>query len=980
MGEQHSVRKVVSILIVLGVLGGFARAYNSRNAVLQSPQPAAAPAAADEDTKMVDLAADVVYPFDLGNDSSVICLVGNFIGHHNGAVITCDSAVRYGDQRLECFGNVLINKNETYIYGDRADYNGATNRAEVYSPLVKVVDGDATLYTYRFRFDTKLNIGEFDNGGVITNGENMLEADRGFYYADTRDVIGVDQVEIRNETYKMTGDSVIYNIETDNARFFTHTNIWNDKGEYLYADCGSYDQNDELYIVTSNGYILTETREVWSDSIDYHRNSGYALLRRDIQIDDNENKALAFGDWGEYWDDEGNALLTLNPSVISYDPEQGDSLFMRADTILMHTRSTMRDRKEAEEAERAAVEAADKDEAEQTENGERAEQEKIESSISGEDDGTAHQLTEEGVAAQEETSEAPAMTGQRRPVENGEPKISESQREVSTVPASPTRDERSSGEEPDAESEREPAVAGESEDELAEEAETEKSLSEMTPEERKAKLREIAEQERAEKKKQAEAKKKEKTKAKEKLLDAIAERRQAKKNIQLDKQARRDSIAAAKLNARNEARKQKMLARLNRKGIKLLPADSAALALTDSITRAEMLHWDSLAHAVMDSMLASWLPDSLISDSMAIDSSLLDTVYRLVRGFRNVRIFRSDFQAVCDSMASSSLDSVIHMYIEPVMWHQSNQITSEQTDIHTRNQQIEFAEFSGKPMMISRIDTLHYNQVAGKTMFSYFRDNEIYRDDVNGNAETIYYMQDEKTQELQGMMYITSADMTFYIEEQEISGITYRGNPNYVLYPMDKIPEEQEFFLQGFTWQEDRRPSQDSVFGRVLRPSIREEKEALPLPSFPISARIDEFKTRLLEQDRWYDRDDKLTDDVIYWLDMNTDWREQNARDKKMRENQKRSRKTDRQMSEESAPVSITEPEPKAKPATLPELAPALEAIPETVPAPGSAPESLPVSAKKIAEEPVELYEAEETDEFESTPDSVQEDIGESSD
>ena len=144
----------------MGVLGGFARAYNLRNVDMQSPA-AAAPADEEGETKMVDLAADVVYPYDLGEDSSVICLVGNFIGHHNGAVITCDSAVRYGDQRLECFGNVLINKNETYIYGDRADYNGATNRAEVYSPLVKVIDGDATLYTFRFRFDTKRNIGEF---------------------------------------------------------------------------------------------------------------------------------------------------------------------------------------------------------------------------------------------------------------------------------------------------------------------------------------------------------------------------------------------------------------------------------------------------------------------------------------------------------------------------------------------------------------------------------------------------------------------------------------------------------------------------------------------------------------------------------------------------------------------------------------------------------------------------------------------------
>ena len=882
------MRRVLSILIVLGVLGGFARAYNSRNVDFQTPQPAAATSADEGDTKMVDLAADVVYPYDLGNDSSVICLVGNFIGHHNGAVITCDSAVRYGDQRLECFGNVLINKNETYIYGDRADYNGATNSAEVYSQLVKVIDGDATLYTYRFRFNTKSNIGEFDDGGVITNGDNLLEADRGFYYADTRDVIGVEAVEIRNETYQMKGDSVIYNIDTDNARFFTHTNIWNDKGEYLYADRGSYDQNEERYIITKNGYILTEIREVWSDSIDYLRNTGYALLRYDIQIDDTEQKVLAFGDRGEYWDEEGNALLTLDPVVISYDAEQGDSLFMRADTIWVHTRSTVRDREEAEAEKIRAAEEAARAAAE-------LERQAAEESMRADSLSAAENIAELPQPEEPESDDMAEVVGEAAPESVEKPaEPTEPSEKIAVEPSDEAVEDKTES----VETVSEAPESEYSDDEAAEvseedESESETPLSELSKEERKAKLREIAEQERAEKKKVSDAKKKEKAKAKAELLEAIAERRQAKKNIQLDKQARRDSIAAAKIKAHEEQRKQKMLARLTRKGIKLVWADAATLAQTDSITSAETFYWDSVAHARLDSVIDSWrLPDIEDADSVAVDSSLLDTVYRIVRGYRNVRIYRSDFQAVCDSLSSSSLDSVIRLYIEPVMWHQANQITSEQTDVHTKNEQIEFAEFIGKPMMISKLDTLHYNQVAGKTMYSYFRDNEIYRDDVDGNAQTIYYMQDEKTQELQGMMYITSGDMTFYIEGQEITGITYRGNPEYVLYPMDKIPETQEYFLPGFTWQENRRPVQDSVFRRTIRPSVRDEKTALPLPSFPIAERIESYKKRLIEFGRWYDRHEKLTDDVIYWLDMNTDWREQNARDREMRERQSKNRRS----------------------------------------------------------------------------------------
>ena len=237
--------------------------------------------AAQPEKKVVDLKADVMYPIEF-RDTSAVCLVGNVAFYHSGAVITCDSAVRYSEKHMECFGNVLINKNDTYVYGDRADYNGETHVANVYSDLVKVVDGDATLYTYKFLFNTKTNVGEFADGGVVTNRENQLESDRGYYYANDRTVICVDRVEIRSEEYDLTGDSVVYNLTTDHAYYFRHTNIWNTQGDYLYADRGSYDKGGELYTVTENGYILTEKQEVWSDSIDYYKLAGHAVLRGNI--------------------------------------------------------------------------------------------------------------------------------------------------------------------------------------------------------------------------------------------------------------------------------------------------------------------------------------------------------------------------------------------------------------------------------------------------------------------------------------------------------------------------------------------------------------------------------------------------------------------------------------------------------------------------------------------------------------------------
>lgn len=645
--------------------------------------------AAQPEKKVVDLKADVMYPIEF-RDTSAVCLVGNVAFYHSGAVITCDSAVRYSEKHMECFGNVLINKNDTYVYGDRADYNGETHVANVYSDLVKVVDGDATLYTYKFLFNTKTNVGEFADGGVVTNRENQLESDRGYYYANDRTVICVDRVEIRSEEYDLTGDSVVYNLTTDHAYYFRHTNIWNTQGDYLYADRGSYDKGGELYTVTENGYILTEKQEVWSDSIDYYKLAGHAVLRGNIQIDDTEHKVLAFGDFGEYWKEPGNAFLTRRPAVVSYDTSQGDSLFMAADSMFLYTIDPARQRADSL---RAAARAADSL---------RTDSLRVDSLAPA-----------AGDSVQGVRPEAPIVAARRGSLSEGR-------------------------------------------------GDAKRNGTERT--------------------------------------DSLAPRRADS--------LRRDSLAADSLSL-----------------------DSLGLTPADSL--------DSLAR---------------------------DTIYRLVKGFRNVRIYRSDFQSVCDSLVAVSRDSTIHLYIDPVLWNQNSQITSDVMDIFTANSQIVRAEFVGRPLMVSELDTMHYNQVAGKTMTALFRNNQIYRNDVKGNAQTIYFMQEDDSPDIIGLLVLESGDLTFFIEEKQVVKITYRNNPVYTIYPMDKIPSDVDLFLKDFKWEAKRRPAQRDVFDRTIRPSIRAAKSSQSRPQFPIAARIDAFKRRLIESRRWSDRNDVVQPDVIEWM------------------------------------------------------------------------------------------------------------------
>ncbi len=784
-------------------------------------------------------------------DSTVTWMVGDFLAYHNGVVIAADSAIRYDNYHVKCFGNVLINRNTTYIYGDEAEYDGLENRAEVFSPLVKVVDGDATLYTRRFSFDTERNVGSYAMGGVMINRDNLVESERGYYYTDTHDFVGVVDVEMRNENYALRGDSVRYNTETDHAEFFENTHIWNKDNDYLYADRGEYFREDDRYVVTRNGYVLTPTREVWSDSIDYRRGEGLVVLRRHIQIDDTEHKTLALGDYGTYREESQQALLTRNPIMIGYDTEQQpDSLFVAADTFYFYTVDPTR--QAAEDAARAAAASAD-----------------------------------DGASA----SVAGAMNRVKGPaggLELGQSKFSKLSDQKGAGEETPNRDgdpeEEPSEEEPSAEDESagEPSEAGDSPDRVKEAKEGKRELLRPDAEEVPAEgaagtdslkrlsprdsLRAAAREARA-------AEQKQKMEERKRRLAVIAVNRQARQTAFLLKEKARDSARMAQRRVKVERILQKRRDKALRRG-KALP-DSSELSRLDSLLSGRKTA-DSIPQPP-DSLAGG--PDSLGGESggASPDTLAQDSIQRFARGWRHVKVYRTDFQSVCDSMVVIGRDSTLHLYIDPVLWNENNQITSEVMDLYTANQKLVRGEFVGRPIMVSQIDTAYYNQVAGKEMTAWFRNNEIYRNDVNGNVQTYYYLQDDDKTRVADMMTMESGDASFYIEDKAVVGITYRSNPVFSMIPMEKMPEDQEHFLQNFTWEAKRRPARDSIVrGRTIRPSLRQEREGIPQPSFPIRTEIDRQRERLVGEARWSDRDDILTPFAIEWVRSKEEQRQQN--------------------------------------------------------------------------------------------------------
>jgi lipopolysaccharide export system protein LptA len=179
--------------------------------------------------------------------------------------------------------------------------------------------------------------------------------------------------------------------------------------------------------------------------------------------------------------------------------------------------------------------------------------------------------------------------------------------------------------------------------------------------------------------------------------------------------------------------------------------------------------------------------------------------YRLMRAYYGCRIFSENLQAKCDSLSYSFQDSVIRLYNAPVIWSDENQLNADSMAVFTKNQQTDRLELYNSSFITSKVDSIRYNQIKGKSLIGFFTNNELYKIDITGNGETIYYLLDGDN--IAGVDQTKSADIEIYFEKGQVSEIYQKKNPDgYTDPPEPFIPKEIR--LKGFTWLDSIRPKQ----------------------------------------------------------------------------------------------------------------------------------------------------------------------------
>ena len=205
-------------------------------------------------------------------------------------------------------------------------------------------------------------------------------------------------------------------------------------------------------------------------------------------------------------------------------------------------------------------------------------------------------------------------------------------------------------------------------------------------------------------------------------------------------------------------------------------------------------------------------------DSMFLHADTLratfDTAHntRILFAYHKVKFFRDSLQGMCDSLVFITKDSTLCMYIKPVIWSGKNQLTADSIKLYTVNKEVSKLMMFNTAFIISRDSLENFNQVKGKLMTALFKDNKIKRINVDGSAESLYYLrQDDHF--LIGVNKAVSSDLIIYMDDlQKVKKITWIKKPVSVLYPEKELPELEKR-LRDFKWIETGRPlKREDVF------------------------------------------------------------------------------------------------------------------------------------------------------------------------
>lgn len=173
-------------------------------------------------------------------------------------------------------------------------------------------------------------------------------------------------------------------------------------------------------------------------------------------------------------------------------------------------------------------------------------------------------------------------------------------------------------------------------------------------------------------------------------------------------------------------------------------------------------------------------------------------------GYSNVKVYKSDFQSVCDSMVFNSIDSVLRQYGKPVLWNQESQLSADSIQFRFSRDSLYRVDFLSKAFLISEEEKIFFHQIKADLMYAHVRDNDVFRFDALKNVKALFYIPEDSI--ITSLNIKECEDMNVFLKERRAERIIYRKSVKSDMIPLYELKKEQER-LSDFNWRAPERPS-----------------------------------------------------------------------------------------------------------------------------------------------------------------------------
>lgn len=647
-----------------------------------------------------------------GKDSSQFQkLTGNVRLMQGQTIFSCDSALQNLTlNTIDAYGHIHINQADTInTYADFLHYEANTKVATL-TKNVRMTDGQMVLTTNLLDYDMNTHVGSYLHGGKLVTGSTVLVSQRGYYYADTKDVYFKNRVELTDPEYTLATDTLLYNTNTRIATFVAPTTI-NTGGTIIHTTCGYYNTLENFAHLCNRSTVIDSSQWLTADSLEFNRNTGIGIALGNVVWTDTANHMTMLANHAISDQRQNTILATEKPLMIL--ERSSDTLFMAADTFFsgpLVSPTAVKDTGAAKSTPGRRVTAGVPDSA------------------------SLRPLTPSGDSLTTADTANALPTTPAKDSLPSPPSSADSLIAPGGVPEAPT-----------------------SEDTLPPPG----------------------------------------------TVNAGAVPRGNPANrvspVNPPPLTSTDSMA---IDSFPEAPVP---------GSVLSPPDST---LTGTVTgvRDSVPSPDSVrvpGGPATDTPRTVGPAASLTGHSAAAqdtaDTRTDTTQLRYVIAFHHVRLYSDSLQGVADSMYYSDLDSSFHLYSDPVLWTGNSQLTGDTIVLTTRNQHADRILLQQHAMIINRSGPDLYNQIKGNNITGYFSgDNQLDWMEVDGNAESMYYAQDDRGAYV-GANKSTSAMIRMYFKDGSLDKVVLLKDVDGEFLPPTKVPLEDQK-LRGFKWMEDRRP------------------------------------------------------------------------------------------------------------------------------------------------------------------------------